>query len=418
MNPNALRVGTPIGLLPLLFSLSLTGLASSQDNPAADELVSWSDLVKGNSKLKFYGFLRLDSQFDDSRFNDPQIPGYVRSEDKSAPGGVPAGVVADEDDAELAFHARLTRMGAEFGGLTLDGLGEPSVFGRIEMDFYNIGLGDSDSRNALRMRRAYLELDWGDWSLLAGQEWDLISPLYPAVNSDLVMWGAGNTGDRRPQVRLQNETALGDGVLKSQLGLGLAGAVSSPTVVGGLRSGENSSRPMVSARVGYQAEGGIGAGVWGHVARDEYDNDGAGPAGEETFESNSIGVDLSVPLAGDETWLKAEAWSGENLDDIRGGIFQGVNAAGKEIGAKGGFAELGHKLSEHVTLSVGYSMDDPDDGDLDSFMRSKNEVAYATSVWKYGDVRFGLEYLNWTTDYIDLDSGEANRLVAWIALYF
>ncbi len=393
-----------------LFCTVPTAFAQQEPDPA--DYIEWAELLAGKSKIKLYGYVRLDAQYDDSRFNDVQIPGYVRSEDS---GGVPSGVVAEKDDSEFSLHARLTRLGAEFLGPKLEGLGNATVTGRIEVDFYNIGLNDSDSRNAIRMRRAYMKLQWDRWSMLAGQEWDLISPLYPAVNSDLVMWGAGNLGDRRPQLRWEYKAPMDSGTLSTTFGIGLAGAVASNQVVGGLRSGENSGAPMVSARVGYKAEDGLGVGLWAHQSRFEEDT----PInGETDFDSSSVGIDLYIPLGGPGTWIKGEYWSGENLPDVRGGIFQGVNSLGQEIGSEGGFLEVGHKLSDHTTLSVGYSLDDPDDNDLDVNARSKNYVAYGTVVWNYGSVRYGAEYLNWTTEYNGLADGEANRVVGWIAFIF
>lgn len=41
-----------------------------------------------------------------------------------------------------------------------------------------------------------------------------------------------------------------------------------------------------------------------------------------------------------------------------------------------------------------------------------------TARWRYGSLRLGVEYLNWTTDYIGIDEGQANRAVGWIAYYF
>lgn len=403
--------------LACLALLALAPRALAQDQEPTSFL-TWKDLLGTENALKFYGFIRVDAQYDDSRFNDPQIPGFVRSEDTSGVGGVPAGVIASPDDDEYAIHPRLTRLGVDLTGKEVDGLGGAKLSGKIETDFYNIGLGDSDSRQALRLRRAFVKLGWDRWSLLAGQEWDLISPLNPAVNSDLMMWGAGNTGDRRPQVRAQYDAPLAEGTFTATFGIGLGGSVSENTVLGGLRSGENSGRPMLAARAGYKTKGGITFGVFAHDDEEDYDADGAGPLSERGFDSNSVGADLNVPFNSGNTWVKAEYWTGENVDDIRGGIFQGINSAGEEIGADGGFIELGHKVTAACTVSVGYSFDHPDEDDLDSFARSSNDVAYATAVWTYGAVKLGLEYLNWETDYVDLASGDANRVVAWISYGF
>lgn len=225
----------------LVLAITVVGPpALAQEAEPETDFLTWEDLLGKGSRLQFYGFLRADAQYNDSRFNDPQIPGFVQSEDPNAPPSIGA----DKDDSEFTLHARLTRFGANVTGPPVDGLGNPAVTGAVEVDFYNIGLGDSDSRSALRMRKAYVDLAWDRWSLRAGQDWDFISPLYPAVNADLVMWGAGNTGDRRPQVRLQYDAPGG---FRGTFGLGLSGAVAGATAENGLRSGENSGEPMVKS---------------------------------------------------------------------------------------------------------------------------------------------------------------------------
>lgn len=403
----------PIAKIALAVSLFAPPALAQEAKSGTDYLI-WDDLFGKGSRLQFYGFLRADAQYDDSRFNDPQIPGYVQSEDPSAPPSIGA----DKDDSEFTIHGRLTRFGANVTAPPIDGLGNPDITGAVEVDFYNIGLNDSDSRSALRMRKAFVDLAWGRWSLRAGQDWDVISPLYPAVNADLVMWGAGNTGDRRPQVRLQYDAPGG---FRSTFGIGLSGAVAGAVAENGLRSGENSGEPMVNARVGYHGKTGQGAsyqmGLWGHVSSEDYDATGSGS--DQSYDSQSVGIDFRVPLSGTSLWLLGEAWQGENLDDIRGGIFQGVNSStGEEIEAEGGFLELGFQANPNLTLHLGYSIDDPDDDDLSSGQRSKNEVAYIASRWTYGALNYGVEYLDWTTEYKGFDDGDAGRLVGFITLNF
>lgn len=391
--------------------------AAQQDHQADDHtLVRWKDLTGSGSMIQFYGFLRLDTMYDDSRMSDVQIPGWVLSEDPLAP----TGVGAEDGDDEYSMHARLTRFGTNFKGSDKQILGGATVSGNLEWDFYNVGLGDSDSRTAIRMRKAYLELKWQHWSLRAGQDWDWISPLFPAVNGDLVMWGAGNTGDRRPQLTARWNAAAMGGTLETAFGAGLSGAVSSANVTtGGLRSGENSGMPMLAARVGWSKKNDAGGkwqlGVWGHVSEDEYDATGSGV---DDYSSSSLGVDFAVPLASDKLWLQGEIWSGENVDDVRGGIFQGVNALGEEIAATGGFAELGWKASGTLTLFGGLSTDDPDNADVNLNAPNDNTVAYLAANWKFEQVRIGLEYLNWVTQFNGLEEGDANRFAAWIAYYF
>ena len=410
-----------IAIAAAIGAAQLAPHASAQDDPLPDQAITWKDLLGTGSTIKLYGFLRLDAQYDDSRFNDPSIPVFVLSEDDNPPGGVPNGVVAPEDASEFTLSGRLTRLGLDVKGPPVSGVGDPTASGKVEVDFYNIGLNDSDSRYALRLRLAYLDLDWGSWSLLAGQDWDVISPLYPAVNHDMMMWGVGNLGDRRPQLTAKNVTGVGESSsLVTEIGIALTGAISGSTVSGGLRSGEASGQPMLNARVGVEGKTGGGAawqtGIWGHMAQEKFNATGAG---EERFDSNSVGLDFRVPVYKDAFWLQGEYWMGTNVADVRGGILQGVNPnTGDEIDAEGGWLELGCKANDHLSLYAGYTMDDPDDDDLSSFMRSKNSAPYAAARWVYGTLRFGLEYLNWTTEYEDLDDGEANRIVGYVALYF
>jgi len=403
-------------LAPQFLTESFSFPAASANTPDA------LGLFEEGSSLDFYGFVRLDAMFDDSRTNDPSIPFIVLSEDASPPAGAPLTRFAKADESEFTLSPRLTRVGMTFASDDLiNGIGDPKLTGKVETDFYNIGLGDSDSRQALRMRLGYVNLDWGSWSVRAGQDWDVISPLYPVVNNDLVMWGAGNTGDRRPQITARNVSEMGDGALHTAIGIALTGAVGGTGVQGGLRSGENSGRPMFHARVGYHGVTDSGGkyqlGVWAHDAQEKFDATGVGS--EQTYDSSSFGVDLVAPLYEDVLWLKGEFFSGTNTRDIRGGILQGVNSTtGQEIDSTGGWVELGCKASPNTTLFFGYAFDDPEDADLANYSWAKNTIPYAAAHWRSGDFMAALEVLMWETEYIGLDNGDALRVVGWVAYYF
>ncbi|MBK8978296.1 MAG: hypothetical protein IPM29_20530 [Planctomycetes bacterium] len=419
MHATPLDLVSPQAALAVVVGLSmLAPVAAQADHAEAEKrLVSWEDVMGSGSTFQLYGFVRLDTPWSDSRFNDNQTPGYVQSEDASAPASIGAG----ENDGAFSIHPHMTRLGLDFESPTIASFGDPSLTGNIEIDFYGQNVDDSDSRSGLRMRKAYLKLDWEHWSLLAGQDWDLISPLYPIVNNDLVMWGAGNTGDRRPQLRLTRKDEVAGGELTAAFALGLAGAVASSNVEGGLRSGENSELPLFCSRIGWRRNtdsGGVfQAGVWGHYSRYEFDP--AGGTATRDFEAWSAGLDLQVPIWEDRAWLLGELWIGDDLEDIRGGIFQGVNpTTGRTIGSRGGFAELGCKVSEHVSLHAGYSFDNPVDGDLSTGMRSDNRVLYFAVRHQFHSFRFGLEFLNWTTSYVGYGDGDANRVSGYIAYYF
>lgn len=389
--------------------------------PASENAVRWTELVSGDSKLQLYGFLRLDFQYTDSRANNSETIGFIRSEDPAAPDSIGA----PEGAETLTIHPRLTRLGLDYAGPKLGGGDGPKLTGKLEIDFYNSGLvGQAESREAIRLRKAFLQLDWHRVMLLAGQTSDLISPLYPAVNADLVMWGAGNLGDRRAQLRMDLHDSIGKGGRWAfQSAIGLTGAIDSAdfdpagTFGAGVRDGESSGRPTVQSRLAYDrknaAGGKLGLGLWAHRAWVEPD---AQVAGRDEFDSYAYGLDLAVPLYRDKVWLKGEWWRGANLTDVRGGIFQGVNTlTGEEIHAEGGWLELSVQASDRWTTHFGFTTDDPEDADLNVGGRSLNEIYYWSNRFRLGAVQVGLEYLNWTTEYLGFDDGDANRINTYVS---
>ena len=357
--------------------------------------------TEGNqSEVSFYGFVRVDAIFDDSRPSAFQTPTFIRSEGPDM-----------ENRSNFAFHPRLTRMGLNYRGLLLDGLGGSRITGKIETDFQN---GGRESRAVARYRHAYLQLGWEDSSLLVGQTWDIISPLYPTVNADTLMWNAGNLGDRRVQMRYTYEPQTG---LSLRAGLGLTGAVDNQDVDGnGVRDGEASTLPNLQGRIGYHSSGGtVRAGLWGHYAQLETD---ALFGGVKDFDSYSFGGDYEFRFH-PAVSLKGELWTGSNLSDFRGGIGQSFNTVtGEEIGSRGGWVELGLRASRY-SFSTGYTIDDPENGDLLDGSRTKNRAWYVTNQFRLAPpVLLGLDYLYWKTNFKGREGGIDNRVNLYLIYNF
>jgi hypothetical protein len=402
------------------------------------ELVRWNELSVGGSRFKLYGFLRLDAIYDDSRPNNTQVIGFVRSEDPEALarfqanpgafGGVDPRRFASPDDSEtLTIHPRLTRIGVDFDGPKIAPFNDAKTSGKLEIDFYNNGLQpQSESRAAIRMRHAYLKLSWEHLSLLAGQTADLISPLYPVVNPDLVMWGAGNLGDRRPQFRPEFIHRLGPGDILLGAEAGLTGAddnqdLDAPGTVGsGFRDGEASGLPTLQGRVAYRyplfEKSPLEVGFYGHRAWEQTDQRFGG---KNHFDSWAYGFDVVLPLYRNLLFVKGEGWRGANVDDVRGGIFQGINTAtGAEVFSQGGFAELGWQAFPRYLISIGYSTDDPDNDDVGLGGRAENRIAYLSNRWNFHPIEIGFDYLYWVTEYVGFNNGDDNRFQAYIAYRF
>ncbi len=388
------------------------------------DVVHWNEIIAGSSKFKIYGFLRLDAIYDDSRPNNTQTIGFILSEDPDAPSSFGAG---GKNRGDFTMDPRLTRFGIDFDGPVVSSLDDAKLTGKLEIDFYNNGLeGQSESRSAIRMRHAYLKMSWTDTSILAGQTNDVISPIFPAVNPDFNMWNAGNLGDRRPQLRGEYTPMIDDATLINQAEIGLTGAddnsdLDAPGTYGaGYRDGETSGYPTLQGRVAYRyptaAKQPLETGIWADYA---WENPDTEFAGKRRFRSYAVGMDYTIPLQENVVWLKGELWTGANVDDVRGGIFQGINTVtGEEIGSKGGWAELDVKAADHYVLAVGYSRDDPDNVDLNQGGRSANKIWYIANTFPFPPVEFGIHYLHWVTEYIGFGDGTDNRIQAYVSYAF
>ena len=399
-------------------------LAKRADGPG---LVTWKQLTRQGSKFTLYGFVRLDVQHDGSRMNSTQLPVWVRSEDPTAP----ASIGAPRNEPDMNMHTKLTRLGLDFDGPVVDGLGGAKITGKLETDFYNATT--TSSRPALRIRHAWVKMAWCDseYSVLAGQSQELISPLNPAVNNDMVMWGAGNLGDRRPQIRAEWAPSLNDGAkLFVQGMMGDTGAIdgkdldAAGTTGAGFLDGQMSGRPTWQGRVALRVknwdEKDAELGLWMHTASEQQDADVGSQAQRK---SRAVGLDIKLPLLSDQIWIQGEFWRGQNLADVRGGILQSVNTTtGESIHSRGGFAELGWKAAPWLTTYAGYSYDDPENSDLEAGGvtggRARNRVVYLAARISVDPMDFGLEWLHWKTEFIGFKDGTNDRIVAFVAYKF
>jgi CheY-specific phosphatase CheX len=139
---------------------------------------------------------------------------------------------------------RNTRFGIDVLGPRIPMLDCAQSGGKIEFDFQGACDG-TENKGGVLLRHAYVEVKDDDFRLLAGQTWDVISPLNPSMLMYSVGWEAGNIGYRRAQVRAERFLALSDTKL-----LTLQGSInqnSFPDVITGVTS-EPSSWPLFEGR--------------------------------------------------------------------------------------------------------------------------------------------------------------------------
>jgi hypothetical protein len=353
--------------------------------------------------LSIYGFARLDVLLNDSRMSSLEDPAYVMRE--PAQGQL---------ESELTMTPRLSRV-----GLSIDRweIKDDRVFGegKVEIDF-----AGGSGANAIRLRHAYASISrmrgQRGLELLAGQTWDLVSPLYPSAQNDSQLRYAGNLGDRRPQLRLSAYPGS-----KAHIAVAAAApAVLDPQDLGGdgRVDSKGSARPMlqwlveVRGRLGRGDEGIARLGLSGHAAR------AALPDGT-TRASTSIATHFYLPFSPKVIFL-GEGYLGTNLAELGGGVGNSVNPMTMDsVRSLGGWLELAILPTVRHMLSVGTSIDVARSEDLSPGDRERNGTIYSVLRYKPRPaLQLGLEHLYWKTDYKGMPAGVANRVNVHFSVFF
>ena len=134
----------------------------------------------------------------------------VEEAGRTYPGNYPLYVSRPRENTndDCYVDARSTRLGFDVLGPRIDCLDGAQSGGKVEIDFQR--QIDVENKSSLLLRHAYAEVKNDDFRLLAGQTWDVISPLCPGVLFYSVGWDGGNIGYRRPQFRGERYLALSD----------------------------------------------------------------------------------------------------------------------------------------------------------------------------------------------------------------
>jgi hypothetical protein len=315
--------------MPQLSEADMQKILDAVQKETAKKKMVWSDL-----DIQIYGTLRLDASYDSAQVEPGNYIKWVKRE------------TVNNEDNQFDMTANQTRLGLRVNG---PDDGQIRTSGQLEIDFYGSGGGENTANP--RMRHAYMKVEWPAerFEILAGQTWDVVSPLNPYTLNDTVLWYAGNIGYRRPQLRLTKSYAMGNDVdlkLEGAAARTIGRRDSSTSIDSGANAGYPSLQARTSVMFPWFGPKPTTVGVSGHWAREEYDPSASPAHPQRKFESWSANLDLAQPIY---KWLtlKGEMFTGLNLDAYAGGIGQGVRntASGydKEIASSGGWAafELG-----------------------------------------------------------------------------
>jgi len=302
--------------------------------------------------FKFSGYFKADLIYDRARVTS---------------GNYAIKVLEGSENDVMNITAREMRLGIDFlwkeRGICTDA--------KLEFDFYGLGaqpsgLNTMENKAAPMLRHAYLKITKCNWSLLAGQTSDVISPLVPATVNYTVCWAQGNIGYRRPQFQVSTWANIGE---RSKL----LATVAAARTLGhdldghGIDDGADAAVPTVQGRIGFEStfgeSGFANLGVSGHYGREEATLTDTLGSRIHKLESWSFNADLKLSLTR-RVVISGEFFVGQNLGTYFGGVLQDINLLQSEIGARGGWGMVSVKPAERLTFNAGYSFDDPDKGDF------------------------------------------------------
>lgn len=364
-----------------------------------DPLNSVAVAPSSGVKVELYGFARFDASYDTGKIYPGNIASWVRPEN------------LNNHDNEWDLTGTATRLGLNLSGPDTDSI---KLSGNIEIDF----LGGGTENNMIpRMRHAYLKAYWptSDFSILAGQTWDVISSLIPFVDDPAIMWAAGNIGARHPQLRLTKGFSTGE---KSRIELVAAASrtIGETNILADTWNtdpGKDANMPTIQGKIAFSEpllvdNQPASIAVSGHYGQEEWDTDKSG--NHKTLDSWSCNMELLMPL-NEQFTFAGECFTGSNLDDYYGGIVQGVNTTTlKDIRSRGGWASLRYNFSPSATLSIGAGIDNPNDNDLPLGGRTLNQTIFATFIKKITpNFILGLQLSDWKTDYNNIPESNAIR---------
>jgi len=356
--------------------------------------VAWT---KGPFRIVPYGFLWGSAIYATARTSPGPYTFFVFSED------------AQGEDA-FEIDTRRTRLGLNIAGPGIPMLGCAASGGKVEIDFH--GAFVIENKPGVLLRHAYGEIKNESFRLLAGQTWDVVSPLYPGTLNYSVGWGGGNIGYRRMQIRLERYLALTDRTMLTLQGSVNQNIVSDFQTASDVNP-ESSGWPLLQGRVAVTTDGfgpcalPMTCGISAHVGEQSFDFTDAPPADDFDVQTWSFNMDLRIPVT-DRLGFQGEFFTGENLGTLLGGVVQGVNRTTRRgIQSTGGWCEVWYDITPRLHSHVGCGLDDPRNADVTAG-RTYNDFVFINGIFDVTDkLSVGLEVTSWRTHYSTASPGDS-----------
>ena len=400
--------------------------------------------VKSKYNVDFYGYVKLDAVFMDSFaiIGDNQLvyapPGNLC--------GLYGACTHDQQKNSERDSFSMTARQTRFGFLVTGPESEGGLItrGRIEADFYGSAPARSaaanqdpeENKGLLMLRRATVEILGKNWEVLAGNEWMVVSPIFPMTNNYPYNAEIGNLGYRTPQIRLTGY------MLDKKLIFQLAATNKMGDVdTLDIDTGRMSGAPTWEAGITYKDA--FTLGLTGHYGYEEVKSfrwEWSAPSVPiysyygARVESWSANVHAIIPL-GEMASISGEYYQGANLD----GWYTGGQGSGwvvdkdgdrEALESTGGWIQLMVAPAKPIKLYFSYGFDDVNNDQLKGGVIEPGYTNAAgnkaiTKNWAYNVMadywvnpatKVSLEWMHLVSEYeladspkLDWDNGEVNR---------
>jgi len=390
-----------------LAKLSLAALLAGASVAVAQEAPV---VTPGGTKVQIYGRLELNSAYEDAGQMGHLMTQIPASGSKDA-----------EPQGRTTLSIARTRLGLNLSGPSKEG--EPDLAGKFEADFSGNSAfvnfsGTNGSNSGFRVRQSWGSVKFKDIGLtiLFGQTDDLISPIDPPSINPSSLNGAGNIGNRRPQIRVTQ--ALGPAEI--------AVAATQDRLTDDTKA---PATPAIQGRLGVKLpatwageKANLAAGVSGHFARNEAanaDDKNRTPRGPDSY---SINADLSLPII-DILALTGEFFTGQNLRRYGDGSLGNNTTYGDKgkDGTKsiGWWSALALKLPANFSIATGVGMESLSDDKSEEAVQALTTPGAISNMFIFGNVAYNFtsatkltfEYTNLSAKYDDesKNDGSLNR---------
>jgi hypothetical protein len=307
------------------------------------------------------------------------------------------------------LHARQSIIHALFSGPEICDL-TPGA--EVVALFFNDNI--STDNYGLLLYYAYGELKNDQMRFAAGLQRDIFNPVGPTILPISFLYGSGNAGSYRGQIRFERYVHFDDG---SQLTFqfGLSEPISTfvvnslkdplvedngwPNIEGRLAFGLGEAQELMGGRNQRPIEFGV-SGLVGQIRTTKVSPGAPGPDRivDDTW---AVGCDLQWVMT-DRLGMKGELFIGQTIGEYNAAVLQNFNTETHlPIQSRGGYAEIYCYLHPKAHLHCGYGIDNPLVSDLADGQIASNQTFFNTFYYDFSkSYQIGLEVDYRKTNYV------------------